>query len=58
MLLIAISTFVCTAFAVMAVYWLMFRPASATAVRLRELDDQSGAGTAIFEVGRTYHGAD
>jgi tight adherence protein C len=49
MLLIAISTFVCTAFAVMAVYWLMFRPASATAVRLRELDDQSGAGTAIFE---------
>src|SRR5688500_12861483 len=49
MLLISISTFVCIAFAVMAVYWLMFRPASATAVRLRELDDQSGGGTAIFE---------
>ncbi|HVF22477.1 MAG TPA: type II secretion system F family protein [Pyrinomonadaceae bacterium] len=49
MLLISISTFICTAFVVMAVYWLMFRPASATAVRLRELDDQSGVGTAVFE---------
>jgi tight adherence protein C len=49
MLLIAISTFICIAFAVMAVYWVMFRPASATAARLRELDDQSGAGTVIFE---------
>ncbi|MCA1579619.1 MAG: type II secretion system F family protein [Acidobacteria bacterium] len=49
MLLISVSTFVCIAFGVMAVYWLMFRPASATAVRLRELDDQSGAGTAVFE---------
>ncbi len=49
MLLISISTFVCIAFAVMAVYWLMFRPASATAVRLRELDDQSGAGTVMLE---------
>lgn len=49
MLIISISTFVCIAFAVMAVYWLMFRPASATAVRLRELDEQNSAGTAIFE---------
>jgi tight adherence protein C len=49
MLLISISTFVCIAFVVMAVYWLMFRPASATAVRLRELDDQSGAGTVMLE---------
>lgn len=50
MLLIAISTFICIAFAVMAVYWLMFRPASATATRLQELDaDQGGAGTAVFE---------
>ncbi|MDQ5847065.1 MAG: type II secretion system F family protein [Acidobacteriota bacterium] len=39
MLIIAISTFVCIAFGVMAFYWLMFRPASATADRLRELDD-------------------
>jgi tight adherence protein C len=48
MLLIAISTFICIAFAVMAVYWLMFRPASATATRLRELDE-NGAATIIFE---------
>lgn len=39
MLIIAISTFVCIAFGVMAVYWVTFRPMSATANRLRELDD-------------------
>src|SRR5688572_21712306 len=41
MTLIAVSTFVCIAFGVMAVYWLMFRPASATAARLKELADAS-----------------
>lgn len=41
MLIITVSTFVCIAFAVMAIYWVMFRPASATATRLRELDDQN-----------------
>jgi len=49
MLLISISTFICIAFVVMSVYWVMFRPATATATRLRELDDQSSAGTAMFE---------
>jgi tight adherence protein C len=45
MLLISISTFICIAFGVMAVYWVMFRPASATAARLRELDEpRGGAG--------------
>lgn len=39
MLIISISTFICIAFAVMAIYWLMFRPLSATADRLRQLDD-------------------
>ena len=39
MTLIAVSTFVCIAFGVMAVYWLVFRPASATAARLKELGD-------------------
>ena len=39
MTLIAVSTFVCIAFGVMAVYWLAFRPASATAARLKELGD-------------------
>ena len=47
MLIITISTFVCIAFAVMAVYWVMFRPASATAVRLRELDDQNSTGVIL-----------
>jgi tight adherence protein C len=46
MLLISISTFVCIAFGVMAIYWLMFRPASATAARLRELEEpRSGVQT-------------
>jgi tight adherence protein C len=39
MLIITVSTFICIAFAVMAIYWLMFRPASATAARLKDLDD-------------------
>jgi tight adherence protein C len=49
MLIISISTFICIAFGVMALYWTMFRPASATAVRLKELDDQSGAGTVMLD---------
>src|SRR4051812_5952066 len=37
--LILLSTFVCIAFIVMALYWLLFRPVSATAQRLSELDE-------------------
>ena len=37
--IILISTFVCIAFIVMAIYWLLFRPVSATAQRLSELDE-------------------
>ena len=37
--LILISTFVCIAGGVMAVYWLVFRPVSATSQRLSDLDD-------------------
>ena len=48
MLIISISTFICIAGGVMAIYWLLFRPASATAVRLRELGDQNG-GAAVLE---------
>jgi tight adherence protein C len=33
----------------MALYWLMFRPASATATRLRELDDQNSTSAVILE---------
>jgi tight adherence protein C len=47
MLIITVSTFVCIAFAVMAIYWLMFRPVSATATRLRELDDQNTGGIVL-----------
>ena len=35
MILVSVSTFVCIAFGVMAIYWLMFKPASATAARVR-----------------------
>ena len=49
MLIISISTFICIAGSVMAIYWLLFRPASATAVRLRELGDQNAAGAAILD---------
>jgi tight adherence protein C len=50
MWIIAISTFVCTAFGVMTVYWLMFRQVSASAERLRQLDDPRGAaGEATIE---------
>ncbi len=49
MLIISVSTFICIAGAVMAIYWLLFRPASATAVRLQELGDQDGSGVAILE---------
>jgi tight adherence protein C len=44
MLIISISTFVCIAFAVMGIYWLMFRTTSATATRLQELDGPRGPG--------------
>ena len=37
--IILISTFVCIAGAVMAIYWLLFRPVSATAQRLSDLDE-------------------
>ena len=49
MYLISISTFICIAFAVMAVYWVAFRPASATAARLKELDDPRGPGLQSIE---------
>lgn len=37
--IIVVSTFVSIAFIVMAVYWLIFRPVSATAQRLSQLED-------------------
>jgi tight adherence protein C len=47
MLLISFSVFVCIAFAVMATYWLIFRPASATANRLRDLEEPRGVAQTI-----------
>ena len=46
MLIIIISTFICIAFGVMAVYLLMYRPVSATADRLRQLEDPRPIDTA------------
>ena len=53
MLIISISTFVCIAFGVMAIYWLMFRPASATATRLKQLDDSRNLGPSQTIEGNT-----
>ena len=39
MIIVLISTFVSIALIVMAIYWLLFRPVSATAQRLHELED-------------------
>lgn len=47
--IILVSTFVSIAFIVMAVYWLLFRPVSATAQRLRDLDDPRG-GVAVQSI--------
>jgi tight adherence protein C len=48
--IILVSTFVCIAGGVMAVYWLLFRPVSATAQRLSELDEARGvAATQTLE---------
>ncbi len=47
--IIVVSTFVSIAFVVMAIYWLLFRPVSATAQRLHELDDSRG-GAAVASI--------
>ena len=44
--IIVVSTFVSIAFIVMAIYWLLFRPVSATAQRLQELEDPRGMAAA------------
>lgn len=46
MTIVLISTFVSIALIVMAIYWLLFRPVSATAQRLQELDDPRTVGVA------------
>ncbi len=48
MLLIILSTFVCFTLGALAVYWLMFRPASAATERLRRLGEaEHGIGASI-----------
>ena len=44
--IILVSTFVSIAFIVMGLYWLLFRPVSATAQRLHDLDDPRGISAA------------
>ena len=53
MLIITISTFICIALAVMAIYWLMFRPVSATATRLHELGDTQSVLPTTIEANTT-----
>lgn len=43
MTIVLISTFISIALIVMAIYWLLFRPVSATAQRLHDLDEPRGA---------------
>src|SRR5262245_31020074 len=50
MLIIVVSTFISIAFIVMAIYWLMFRPVSATAQRLHELDDNRSTGVHVSSI--------
>jgi tight adherence protein C len=47
--LILLSTFVSIAFIVMGLYWLLFRPVSATAQRLAQLEDPRSAGIQSIE---------
>jgi len=47
--IILVSTFVSIAFIVMAIYWVLFRPVSATAQRLAQLDDPRGGGVQSIE---------
>jgi tight adherence protein C len=47
--LILLSTFVSIAFIVMGVYWLLFRPVSATAQRLAQLEDPRSLGVQSIE---------
>src|SRR6185369_319736 len=44
--IIVVSTFISIAFIVMAIYWLLFRPVSATAQRLQDLEDPRGVAAA------------
>lgn len=46
LLIIGISTFVCITLGMMGIYWLLYRPQSATTERLKRLGDRSTAGTA------------
>src|SRR5689334_7374723 len=48
--LILVSTFICIAGGVMALYWLLFRPISATAQRLSDLDEGRGVVAPSIEV--------
>ena len=53
MLIITISIFVSIGLLVMAVYWLAFRPVSATAERLKDLDDNRNVGPTSIEANST-----
>jgi tight adherence protein C len=49
MLIISLSVFICIALAVMAIYWTVFKPVSATASRLRDLADAPAGAQSTLE---------
>ncbi|HEX8071708.1 MAG TPA: type II secretion system F family protein [Pyrinomonadaceae bacterium] len=53
MLLITLSTFICFTFGGLAVYWLMFRPASAATERLRRLQEAERGGAGAIGIAPT-----
>lgn len=47
LLIIAVSTFICGALAVMGLYWLAFRPRSVASQRLDQLANETGGGQVV-----------
>lgn len=47
LIIITISTFICITLGVMGVYWLMYRPASATTERLKRLSELRGVDSTV-----------
>ena len=58
LLIIAISTFVCITLGMMGVYWLVYRPQSASTERLKRLGERSGTETAATGIIDSSAGSD
>src|SRR5687767_3334218 len=59
LILITISTFVCISLGLMGVYWLMYKPQSASTERLKRLGDRAtGAASAPISLDENRPGSD